>query len=201
MSELSSGHRDPSEMIRNSSRQPLSSQLSDVVLMPMNEGAQDDSAIRSALPASVFLNPLDPNVTVEPIAKRKKGKKAPKKMARTKAAPSSGTSNPQPDQKLTGFALRHGRSRAALLKEKYPSMAGQIPHAISKQMRQTLTKQFTAAKIIPQTHKKVNGVSARQSMLKKVVKELGPRSNTKKSKKAKGPTIAGSASNVPITIG
>ncbi|CAO1598526.1 hypothetical protein XANCAGTX0491_002288 [Xanthoria calcicola] len=128
------------------SRQPLSSQLSDVVLMTMNEGAQDDSTMRSALPASVFLNPLDPNVTVEPIAKRKKGKKAPKKMARTKAEPSS-------------------------------------------------------AKIFPQTHKNVDGVSARQSMLKKVDKELRPRSNTKRSKKAKGPTIPGSASNVPIAIG
>lgn len=188
-------------MIRVSSRQTASSQLSDIVLKTMNDGAQDDSAMRSVLPASVFLNPLDPNVTVEPIAKRKKGKKAQKNMTQTKAAPGSGRSNPQPDQKVTGFGLRNGRCRAGLLKKKFPSMAGQIPDTISKQMRQKLTKQFTAAKITPQTHKKVDGVSARQSMLKKVDKELGPRSNSKKSKKPKGPPIPGSASNIPITIG
>ncbi|KAI4256610.1 MAG: hypothetical protein L6R42_006115 [Xanthoria sp. 1 TBL-2021] len=120
--------------------QTVSSQLSDIVLKTMNDGAQDDSAMRSVLPASVFLNPLDPNVTVEPIAKRKKGKKAQKNKTRTKAAPGSGMSNPQPDQKVTGFGLRNGRCRAGLLKEKFPSMAGQIPDTISEQMRQKLTK-------------------------------------------------------------
>ncbi|KAL8849673.1 MAG: hypothetical protein Q9221_005363 [Calogaya cf. arnoldii] len=179
--------------------QTISSQRSDIVTIAMNDITHGDSALHGALQASVFLNPLDPNVTVEPMVKRK-GKKAQKNMARKKATSGSGMSNPQPDQEVTESVLK-GARRAALLREKFPSMAGQIGDTISNPARKRLMNRFTAAKLIPQTRKKPDGVSTRQSMSGKVDKELGPSSKRKRSKKPKAPPVPGSTSNVPISIG
>ncbi|KAL8674141.1 MAG: hypothetical protein Q9168_001478 [Polycauliona sp. 1 TL-2023] len=179
--------------------QTLKSQHPGIGTNTMNGRAHDDSALHSALPASVFLNPLDPNVKVEPFVKRKKGKKAPKapnNQPRTKAGSGPSTSNPQSDQKLDGIPLRNACCRAGLLKDKFPSMAGQIPETISKNMSHQLTNQFLAANITPQAPKKVDGLSARQSMLKRVDKDLKP----KKKKKSKAPQIPGASRSAPITI-
>ena len=76
-------------------------------------------------------------------------------------------------------------------------MSHEIPDTISKQERQTLTKRFMTAKIGPQAHKNVDGLSAPQSMLSKVSKVLP---KTKKSRKPRAPAISGNASNIPISI-
>ncbi|KAL8774536.1 MAG: hypothetical protein Q9209_000909 [Squamulea sp. 1 TL-2023] len=165
------------------------------------DGVHEDDAISSALPASVFLNPLDPNVKVEPMTKRKKAKKTKNSMKQKNGAPDPGTSNPRPDQELSEFGLRNARYRAGLLKEKFPSMAGEIPDSVSRQERRSLTRSFLAAKVIPHKNKKSSNVSTRKSTLKKVDKEQGGKSKSKKSRKPRAAMALGSASNVPITIG
>ncbi|KAL8790769.1 MAG: hypothetical protein Q9213_000393 [Squamulea squamosa] len=184
-----------------SSTQMISSRPLNIVSNSMFDGAHEDDVMSCALPASVFLNPLDPNVKVEPMMKRKKGKKAKNSIKQKNGAPDPGMSNPQTDQKLSGFGLRNARYRAGLLKMKFPSIAGEIPESISKQERRSLTRSFLAAKVIPHQKKKSSDISTRRSTLKEADKELGGKRKSKKSRKPRAAAALGSASNVPITIG
>lgn len=169
--------------------------------MTMNDGAQDDVGMSIALPANVFLNPLDPNVTVEPMVKRKKGQKGQKNTTQMKAVNGHGTSAPPTNLELKRFEARNAICRARLLQERFPSVAAEIPDSISKQELQTLTKKYVSAKVPSHPNQKDRKCSAHQTMMRKIAMELDGKPKAKKKKKAKAPVIAGSSSNVPITIG
>ncbi|KAL9034864.1 MAG: hypothetical protein Q9180_005173 [Flavoplaca navasiana] len=181
--------------------QTVSSRPSDIVPMTMNDGAQDDIATSLALPANVFLNPLDPNVTVEPMVKRKKGKKGQKNTTQMKPVNGHGTSAPPTNLELKQFEARNAICRARLLQERFPSVAAEIPDSISKQELQTLTKKYMSAKVPSQPNQKDGKSSAHQTMMRKIAMESGGKPKAKKKKKSKAPVTPGSSSNVPITIG
>ena len=106
-------------MIRVRARQAISSSTPDTVANTMNGEAHGDGAVRSALAVGVFLNPVDPNITIERMAKRKKGKKAKKSMKQMNSGPRIGTSKPRPDRQMTGILLRTRICRAGSLKGRF----------------------------------------------------------------------------------
>ncbi|KAL8729939.1 MAG: hypothetical protein Q9166_004384 [cf. Caloplaca sp. 2 TL-2023] len=164
-------------------------------------GGFEENIMSTTLPVNVFSNPLDPNITLQPKEKRPKPNRSKRNQKQMKEAPNTCTSNLQRDEELVGVPLRNARCRAGLLKEKFPSVAGEIPGAISNQERQTLTKRFMAAKLVPQANKKVDGLSARQTMLRKVDKGMGGKPTSKKTKKPNPVQTLGNSNKVPITIG
>ncbi|KAL8821433.1 MAG: hypothetical protein Q9223_000536 [Gallowayella weberi] len=143
------------------------------------DGSREDNAMASALPANIYSNPLDSDVIAEPKSRRQTVKKT-RRGKRTKKKPC--TSNPQGDRQLTGTSLRNALCRAGILKERFPSVAQDIPRTITKQEEKTLTKQFMAAGLVPQAQGKIGDLSARQSMLRKVDKKLKAGHVSKQSK-------------------
>ncbi|KAL8861474.1 MAG: hypothetical protein Q9178_001998 [Gyalolechia marmorata] len=107
---MSPDHRDPSEMIRVRARQIISSSPPDTVANTVNGEAYGDGAVRSALAAGVFLNPVDPNITVEPMVKRKKGKKAKKSMKQMNSGPGIAKIGPHPQKKVDGLSAPQSMS-------------------------------------------------------------------------------------------
>ncbi|KAL8801289.1 MAG: hypothetical protein Q9182_004554 [Xanthomendoza sp. 2 TL-2023] len=149
------------------------------------DGSHEDNTMTSALPANIYSNPLDSDVIAEPksrrpMAKKKRSRKSRK--SRKSKALISCTSNPQGDQQLTGTSLRNALCRAGLLRERFPSVAQEIPCTITKQEAKTLTKQFMSAGLVPQAPGKIGDLSARQSMLRKADKKLKAGHVSKQSK-------------------
>ncbi|KAI4114368.1 MAG: hypothetical protein LQ345_004838 [Seirophora villosa] len=115
------------------------------VLVKGGENGQGSISAQGGLPGSIFSNPLDPNVVVQPklTAKKRKNNKA------NNNGPKRNTTNVQgnaPAAKGSSYKLQN---RARKLKLSFPSMVAEIPDEVDKQMRRTILEKAKAARIVP----------------------------------------------------
>ncbi|KAL8651944.1 MAG: hypothetical protein Q9210_002981 [Variospora velana] len=124
--------------------------------MPLSGGddsRQGPTFSLSGLPGSIFSNPLDPDVVVQPkiVVKRKKQNKA------NENGPKQSTSNAQGNAPAAQGPSYKVRNRARKLKLRFPSVVAEIPDEVNKQMRRTIIEKARAAKIVPiETHASIN---------------------------------------------
>ncbi|KAI4125192.1 MAG: hypothetical protein LQ338_004392 [Usnochroma carphineum] len=120
--------------------------------MPVtDENRQRSTSSLTGLPGSMFFNPVDPGVVVQPKVKAPKPKKGKKNKAKKNESRLDST-NAQGNipllakaAKLTGKTTK----RARKLKAKFPSKAAEVPDTMTKQTCQKLLDNFTAERIDP----------------------------------------------------
>ncbi|KAL9012421.1 MAG: hypothetical protein Q9173_002807 [Seirophora scorigena] len=121
--------------------------------MPVNGGENGQGSFSSlgGLPGSIFSDPVDPNVVVQPklAARKRKNNKA------NNNGPKRNTTNVQGNA-LKGSSYKL-QNRARKLKLSFPSMVAEIPDEVDKQMRRTILEKARAARIVPvETLAKIN---------------------------------------------
>ncbi len=139
--------------------------------MPSGDGEhRGKTSSKNGLPGSMFANPLDPNIIVQPK------KKAPKKGKHRNALKTQG------DVPLTSNATYRPQLRARKLKAEFPSKATEIPDAVTKQASRNLLERFKAVGLAPIKTNQGSMMAKQRKAIKDVSEQV--KSASHKSKRA-----------------